>query len=383
MEKFQQSPISPFYVPPVLPPTLNFRSIEEPLPEPPQDLKWDKDIEGNWVLLNSSGEMYDSSSSVSKSKSNIRDYTSTPELQRKILYGESVNTSDTVEAATTAGEVNECNDINEVHVATNVSDEVEVVVVQTEVTTPVEVEISEVKKDIEHIVSSTDTLNGLCLRYSVTATEIRRTNMFSGSNIQGFRKLRIPLNELNKNVYVPQETKEQQALHQFKMETKEDVVEAKLYLEEANYDVALALQAWREDNQFSKDMITTEVSNDRVIKAFNGAMHCKKKLDVDVLYQFRWLWVNANEIHYSKTKDKLSYKIINIQKDIINVERIGDAVRIHFNSLQLPADISKSVMFMKKTPTYMDIEFHSNDYAINKELTTALYKLIKNSLQIL
>ena len=48
---------------------------------------------------------------------------------------------------------------------------------------------------IEHIVLPTDTLQGICLAYKVSAMRLKKENGFSGNNLQlGPKKLRIPVN---------------------------------------------------------------------------------------------------------------------------------------------------------------------------------------------
>lgn len=49
-------------------------------------------------------------------------------------------------------------------------------------------------KELYHLVQPSDTLQGICLRYGITPTELRQSNMFSGSNLAlAPSRLRIPL----------------------------------------------------------------------------------------------------------------------------------------------------------------------------------------------
>lgn len=94
-----------------------------------------------------------------------------------------------------------------------------------------------------------DTLPGLCLRYSVTATDIRRMNIFSGSNIQFKKSLRIPIQS---GAYIePQLDTVEVKVQKFKNATGESNKEAHLYLEEHNYDVDKAISAWKGDENWA------------------------------------------------------------------------------------------------------------------------------------
>eukprot|EP01031_Cornospumella_fuschlensis_P045006 gene45006-55056_t len=104
---------------------------------------------------------------------------------------------------------------------------------------------------IEHVVMPEDTLPGLCLRYNVTATDVRRMNIFSGNNIHFKKSLRIPIQS---GAFIqPQSDTLEVKVQKFKNATGESNKEAHIYLEEHNYDVDKAIAAWKGDENWAKD----------------------------------------------------------------------------------------------------------------------------------
>jgi LysM repeat protein len=101
---------------------------------------------------------------------------------------------------------------------------------------------------IEHTVMPEDTLQGLCLKYGCSATDLRRLNMFSGSSIQCKKSLHIPTKR--GLVIAPQEQTEAVVLQKFRNATGESLQEARLYLEDAGNDLQAALAAWKEDESW-------------------------------------------------------------------------------------------------------------------------------------
>jgi hypothetical protein len=101
---------------------------------------------------------------------------------------------------------------------------------------------------IEHTVMPEDTLQGLCLKYGCSATELRRLNLFSGSSIQCKKSLHIPTKR--GIILAPQEQTEAVVLQKFRNATGESIQEARLYLEEAGNDLLAALAAWKEDESW-------------------------------------------------------------------------------------------------------------------------------------
>jgi len=103
---------------------------------------------------------------------------------------------------------------------------------------------------IQHIVMPQDTLQGICLKYNIKAVDLRRHNTFSGSNIQTFKVLRIPV-EAGQTAQL-QETTPEVLIQCFKNETNESAIEARFYLEEAEWDLDKALADFRSDDKFAK-----------------------------------------------------------------------------------------------------------------------------------
>lgn len=103
---------------------------------------------------------------------------------------------------------------------------------------------------IEHVVMPHDTLQGLCLRYRVSANTIRRVNMFSGSAIQFKKVLRIPIES---GVAVELQVDSHDLLLQkFRNETGEGLLEARVYMEDAAWDLSAALAAWRQEESWEQ-----------------------------------------------------------------------------------------------------------------------------------
>lgn len=93
-----------------------------------------------------------------------------------------------------------------------------------------------------------DTLQGICLRYRVSVMEVRRINLFSGNNIQCKKTLRIPL---TKGVTITgQENTQDVLLQKFRNETNESTAEARVYLDDNNWDVEAAVRAWKADENW-------------------------------------------------------------------------------------------------------------------------------------
>jgi len=117
---------------------------------------------------------------------------------------------------------------------------------ESPVPTPTGQVIAEEPGVIEHVVMPSDTLQGICLRYRVSAVDVRRMNMFSGNNIQFKKTLKIPVAAGTPVVYQPNSP--ELALQIFRNATNEGPIEAKIYMEENGNDVQKAITAWRADN---------------------------------------------------------------------------------------------------------------------------------------
>ena len=120
---------------------------------------------------------------------------------------------------------------------------------------------------IYHVVLPTDTLQGLCLAYKLSATRLRMENNFSGNSLQlAPKKLRIPnnvasrggVNSSNNNnnkgmmIRVQDTTSKEYKLYAFVAEIPTmELVEAKAYLDLSNWDLEEALRSAREDEGWS------------------------------------------------------------------------------------------------------------------------------------
>jgi hypothetical protein len=117
---------------------------------------------------------------------------------------------------------------------------------------------------LEHIIVPGDTLQGLCLRYRVSAVELRRHNNFSGNNISYLKKLRIPIDH-SMPVIRQSEDSHEVMIQKFRQITHENVTEAKYYMEESGWDIKRALEAWHSDSTWSGHHVPNRYHADNVI----------------------------------------------------------------------------------------------------------------------
>ena len=118
---------------------------------------------------------------------------------------------------------------------------------------------------IEHVVLPTDTLQGLCLAYKISATRLRMENNFSGNSLQmAPKKLKIPTNVKSSKgvmIRVQDRTSKEYKLYAFvaEMNTME-LVEAKAYLDLSNWDLDEALRSARDDEGFGFEPTNLDMS---------------------------------------------------------------------------------------------------------------------------
>lgn len=106
-----------------------------------------------------------------------------------------------------------------------------------------------------HDVAPTDTFQGLCLRYKVTPTELRRANRMMGSNLKlAPARLVIPSNDRNATLDASgaEMTKEEKIAAllskvRYSVRTKLTYSEARAYLEISDWDVGAAVNDANED----------------------------------------------------------------------------------------------------------------------------------------
>jgi len=110
---------------------------------------------------------------------------------------------------------------------------------------------------LEHIVLPTDTLQGLCLAYKVSATQLRMENKFSGNSLQmAPKKIKIPMNGVTKGMVIKTQdrTSKEFKLYAFVAEIPTmELIEAKAYLDLSNWDLDEALRSAREDIDYGWD----------------------------------------------------------------------------------------------------------------------------------
>jgi len=109
---------------------------------------------------------------------------------------------------------------------------------------------------LEHTVLPSDTLPGICLRYKVTATQLRQANRFSGSNLLlAPAKLIIPLSA---NVVVKKQdvTSPEYKMHALMSAMpKLNRSEAQAYLKMAEWDLERAVQDAKEDLEWEASQL--------------------------------------------------------------------------------------------------------------------------------
>jgi hypothetical protein len=101
---------------------------------------------------------------------------------------------------------------------------------------------------IEHVILQGETLQGLCLKYKVSSTQIRRYNYFSGNAIQHLAVLRIPLEP---GLTFKQVETNDVILQKFRNITQENTAESTIYLDSSQWNLENAIEAWKKDETFS------------------------------------------------------------------------------------------------------------------------------------
>lgn len=109
-------------------------------------------------------------------------------------------------------------------------------------------EESEGKKNLEHLVLPSDTLAGICIRYKVTATQLRQANCFSGSNLSlAPQRLIIPTNGLTIPVKQDDSSPEYKLRAVMAALPQLNRAEAKAYLQMSDWEVERAIEGAEED----------------------------------------------------------------------------------------------------------------------------------------
>ena len=126
---------------------------------------------------------------------------------------------------------------------------------------------------VEHVILTTDTMQGICIAYKVSASQLRRANHFSGTLHSAPKKLLIPLSKqaLRTGFIRVQDTDTKEyKLHYFQAEFPDiSAAEAKVYLELADWELKEALRACKEDREWETGR-DGEFDSDDQIKALKS-----------------------------------------------------------------------------------------------------------------
>jgi LysM repeat protein len=133
---------------------------------------------------------------------------------------------------------------------------------------------------VEHVCLPTDTLQGICIAYKVSASQLRRANHFSGTLHSAPKKLLIPLSkQALRTGYIrvqSTDTKEYK-LHYFQAEFPDiTATEAKGYLELADWELKDALKSAKEDREWeSGDEVDYTAGGDQIKRLRSGQIGIK------------------------------------------------------------------------------------------------------------
>lgn len=119
---------------------------------------------------------------------------------------------------------------------------------------------------IEHVVMPEDTFQGICLRYKVKANMLRRCNNFTGDHFHTEKILRIPTEQLRNTpgaVFLPQTRTDDVLVQLLRGETGLGAIEARLYLEDNEYDLDKAHAAWKADEEWEEGELQKQAIVDK------------------------------------------------------------------------------------------------------------------------
>lgn len=104
---------------------------------------------------------------------------------------------------------------------------------------------------IEHVVLPHDTLQGVCLRYKISARVLRKHNSIFGDTLSSCEVLRIPTAHFRPgDLHMLQTDAPEVKVQVVVNRTKLPALEARLYLEDHDWDVEAAVKACVEDDQW-------------------------------------------------------------------------------------------------------------------------------------
>mmetsp|Transcript_26103 Transcript_26103/g.40001 ORF Transcript_26103/g.40001 Transcript_26103/m.40001 type:complete len:338 (+) Transcript_26103:111-1124(+) len=200
-------------------PTVDYSNLQNPLPNPPKGMTWEKDEKTQeWRVVNEEEKKGYEQKIVRKGPLSKESDNKSTQKQNKQENKDSIVAKETTTTTTNQ---------------------------------------QKASSYFEHVVLPTDTLQGLCLQYKVSATKLRQMNRFSGSNLLlAPDKLMVPVSE--DAIKQGQVRKQDRTSKTFKTQAfiaelrSMSAFEAKAYLELANWDLPEAIRQGREDLNWEK-----------------------------------------------------------------------------------------------------------------------------------
>mmetsp|Transcript_35902 Transcript_35902/g.83225 ORF Transcript_35902/g.83225 Transcript_35902/m.83225 type:complete len:305 (-) Transcript_35902:79-993(-) len=136
-----------------------------------------------------------------------------------------------------------------------------------QVITPAE----EVPEFIYHVVMPEDTLVGICMRYRVNKRLLQRHNAFVDDfSFRCCEKIKIPTAALKDGVHVQSHDEEAVKVQRMKNATKLPTIEAKLYLDDHEWNVDAAIVAFQADNAWEEAVSAPPMATREMVPMRSG-----------------------------------------------------------------------------------------------------------------
>jgi len=156
---------------------------------------------------------------------------------------------------------------------------------------PITAKIEDGLEYVEHVVMPTDTIQGLCLAYKVSATKLRMVNRFSGNSLSlAPSKLRIPLNRAslkNGKIRLQDENSKDFKIHELLSKFPSlKHFEAKSYLDNNENNLEMAICTARDDLEWKQSMKRPAPHPQR-FELFLEEGQCENRQNLNVIFSVR------------------------------------------------------------------------------------------------